>query len=90
MTINDDVLYDTFSWSRELYDIAYGILERMETNDDDELYYAMDSELIWTHTQWTIMMEYQSPQDANWESAIEEFTNDLMSAISNGALVEEE
>lgn len=90
MTINRTVLFDHFSWSFDAYDLAISVLERMESNDDDELYQCMDDELIYTSDQWKLMMAYQTPQDANYDDAWESFMYDLSSAISDGAIEEDD
>ena len=65
--------------------IAEAIIERMEecTEDEieDELKYAMDLELIYTEDLWAIMAYYQTPQEANFNEAMEEFYNDLLEIL---------
>ena len=69
----------------EVEKIAESIIERMEecTEDEieDELKYAMDLELIYTEDLWTIMAYYQTPQEANFNKAMEEFYNDLLDIL---------
>ena len=86
MTIKKDVkllLLDKFTIP--VADIAEAIIERMEEVSKDEieeeLQYAMDLELIYTEYQWSIMAYYQTPQEANFDEAMEEFYNDLLDIL---------
>lgn len=40
-----------------------------------------DDVLIYTSDQWEIMEEYQSPETADWSSALEDAISDMISAI---------
>ena len=61
--------------------IAEAIIERMEEPTEEELKYARDLELIYTEDLWTIMAYYQTPQEANFSEAMEEFYNDLLDIL---------
>ena len=77
------LLWDKFNL--KVCEIAEAIIERMEevSKDEivDELQYAMDLELIYTEDQWSIMAYYQTPQEANFNEAMEEFYNDLLDIL---------
>lgn len=83
-----NVLYKTFTgWgSSDVIGIAENVLSRMEDNTEDELYQALDDELIYTDDQWSIMKYYCSPESADLDEAIELFINDLSKAIEDGAI----
>jgi len=73
-----------YSASFELVDIIENVIDRIEdiyVEDEDELHdaiiQAIDDSLIYTEDLWEIMKQYQSPQDANWDEAVEEFYNDV-------------
>ena len=53
----------------------------MEEPTEEELKYARDLELIYTEDLWTIMAYYQTPQEANFSEAMEEFYNDLLDIL---------
>lgn len=67
----------------EATDIANEVYKRAicDAGDIDEGYEmltdALDDELIYTEDQWTIMKEYQSPEDANYDEAYRLFYEDL-------------
>ena len=77
------LLWDKFNL--KVCEIAEAIIERMEevSKDEieDELQYAMDLELIYTEDQWAIMAYYQTPQEANFDEAMEEFYDDLLEIL---------
>ena len=82
MTIKKDVkllLLDKFT--TPVADIAGSIIERMEEATEEELWQAMDDELIYDDDLWEIMKYYQRPNEANYEEAMEEFYNDLLEIL---------
>ncbi len=58
----------------------------MDSTDTDELWNAMDDELIYTADQWEIMKYYCTPDTANFTEAYDAFYSDLCAAIESGAL----
>lgn len=77
-----------YSVSFELVDIIENVINRIDDiyiEDEDELYDAIqdaiDDALIYTEDQWNIMKQYQSPQDANWSDAVDEFFNDVSAIV---------
>lgn len=60
---------------RALEDIGNG------EDTSDAVWQAMDDTLIYTYTQWEVMKEYQSPQDANWDEAWDSYYNDLLRIV---------
>ena len=71
----------SFSW--DACGIAENVYERAccdaETLDEafDNISDALNDELIYTADQWTIMQEYQTPEEANFFDAYDSFYNDL-------------
>ena len=57
------------------------IFERMEEPTEEDLQQAIDDELIYYCDQWEIMQHYQTPQEANFDEAMEEFYNDLLDIL---------
>ena len=50
----------------------------MDDKDLNEaIFEAIDEGLIYYADQWKVLEHYCTPQDANWDTAIEEFTNDI-------------
>lgn len=78
-----------YSVAFELVDIIENVINRIDFDevDDDDLYdaimTAIDDELIYSEDQWEIMKQYQSPQDASWEEAIDEFYNDVYAIVED-------
>lgn len=69
------------SWS--ITPIIENILDRVENpNDDEDILTSLDDELIYYDDQWIVLQEYQSPQEANWNEAIEQFICDLFSIVA--------
>lgn len=92
MTINMKKLYKVFNGygCSEIIGIAENVLGRMDSTDTDELWDAMDDELIYTADQWEIMKYYCTPDKADLMEAYDCFYNDLCEAIAEGALEEED
>jgi len=84
MTINYSILVKHFNG--DFAGIAENVLMRMDDRSSDELWQAMDDELIYTCDQWAMIEYYCTPQNADFESAWTEFYNDLMNAIDDGIL----
>lgn len=89
MTVNMTKVWDTFGFG-EIAEVAEDILSRMDAPYDDDLFDAIDSGLIWTKDQWTVLAHYCTPATADWDAAMEEFTEDLLTAIHRGAVETEE
>lgn len=76
------------SWHDDFLDIVANVLERIEgiedLNDDDvyeNVIDAMNDELIYDEDRWTIMQEYQSPDNADLDSALDDFADDVQAVI---------
>lgn len=82
-----------YSGDFDFLDVVAKITERAvdkyENQDDDfkdindAIYEAMDEGLIYYNDQWKVLEHYLNPQDANWDEAIELFTNDLYELVSD-------
>ena len=96
-SIESEIFYDHFgATSLEFQDVVKEILKRLELEDlkkkiladediSEEVYEAMDAELIYTDDQWECMKHYQSPKDANFDQMWEDLTTDIIVAIENWA-----
>ena len=83
MTITKDLkklLFDCFGLDA-VGATAEAIFERMEEPTEEELFQAIDDQIIYYVDQWEIMQFYQTPQEANFNEAIELFTNDLLDIL---------
>lgn len=67
-------------------EVAADILGRMDSNSDESLMQAIDDGLIYTSDCWRVLAAYCTPQDANWDTAIEAFTDDLFQCVAKGAV----
>lgn len=92
MTINMRKLYEVFNGygCSEIIGIAENVLGRMDSTDTDELWDAMDDEMIYTADQWEVMKYYCTPDKADLMEAYDSFYNDLCEAIAHGALGNED
>lgn len=85
--------YFNFSTDFDFLDIVASILDRVENFEDDEdINQAINDELIFTAEQWTTIMHYCTPQDANFYDAFDNLTYDiysLCSKIAGGEHIEE-
>ena len=82
LTVNTSELFNlNMSW--DATGIAENVYNRAicdaENIDDafEALSDALNDELIYTADQWTIMQEYQTPDEANFNDAYEMFYDDL-------------
>lgn len=75
-----DIIAEYFEYDSdfEFLDVVANILGRVDNFEDDEdIYQAIDDELIYTYDQWTVLEHYCTPQDANWEVAWESLSGDI-------------
>ena len=80
-----DIIAEYFDYSgdMEFLDIVASCLGRVEDFEDDEdIYRAIDDELIYTYDQWKVLEHYCTPQNANWEDANSDFMNDIFAICS--------
>lgn len=80
-----DIIAEYFDYSgdMEFLDIVASCLERVEDFEDDEdIYSAIDDELIYTYDQWKVLEHYCTPQEANWDSAYSDFMSDIFAICS--------
>lgn len=87
---NWDYIWSHFRGDRasdEFLKIVEDVIDRVdfeEVNEDtiyDIAYQEIDDSLIYTEDQWEVMKHYQSPNEADFDSAMEEFTNDIIAII---------
>lgn len=52
----------------------------------EDVWQAMDEGMIYTEDQWDMLKYYCTPSNADFNSAWEDFENDLVSAINDGVL----
>ena len=86
MKINEKKFTEVFGFGK-LSDIASDILDRASDDDrkdaSEKIIDALNDSLIYCDDQWEIMKAYQSPEEANFQNALEEFINDLLSVIED-------
>lgn len=96
-SVESEIFYPHFgATSVEFQDVVEEILKRLDLEDlkkkvladediSEEVYQAMDAELIYSDDQWTCMKHYQSPREANFDQMWEDLTTDIIVAIENWA-----
>lgn len=84
---NEKKLTELFGFD-EIRNIAEAIIARAEGYAEESpkdtynlIVDALNDELIYTTDQWEIMKAYQRPEDANFNEALDEFTNDLNECV---------
>jgi hypothetical protein len=87
-------IYNVFGsiYDDDFLDLVNDVLDRLDLGgevEQEKVYEAIDSSLIYYHQQWTMMKYYQNPQDANYEEAFESFVNDMFSVVDDILSVEE-
>ena len=87
-------LYDVFGnrINDDFRDLVNDILDRIDFDeylDNRDNFYELllqdinDSYFIYGEYQWAMMMQYQNPQDANFNEAFDLFVGDMMVLIEN-------
>ena len=75
-----DVIAEYFDYDGdfEFLDVVASIIGRVDDfTSDEDIWTAIDDELIYTYDQWTVLEHYCTPQDANWEVAFENLSGDI-------------
>lgn len=93
MAMNYSVILNHFNG--EMIGLAENILDRIDVDTYREdayeaVWQAMDEGLIYTADQWTMLEYYCTPTNASFEDAWNDFENDLMECINDGAIEIEE
>ena len=88
MKTNDKKIAEVFGFGK-LADIASEILDRAGDDDredvdaSEKVIDALNDSLIYYDDQWEVMKAYQNPEEANFQSSLDEFLNDLLSVIED-------
>ena len=84
---NEEKLTELFGFD-EIRNIAEAIIDRAEGYAEesqgdayDLIVDALNDELIYTVDQWEVMKAYQSPENANFNEALDELINDLNECV---------
>ena len=80
-----DIIAEYFDYSGdfEFLDIVASCIGRVDNfEEEDDIYRAIDDELVYTYDQWKVIEHYCTPQEANWESAYSDFMNDIFAICS--------
>ncbi len=59
------------------------------TDLDRAIYETVDTKLIYTNDRWDLMKTYQTPDEANYDAAVEMFISELYSIIDEEEIEEE-
>ena len=88
MKINNKKITEVFGFEK-LAHIASEILDRASDDDREDIdasekvIDALNDSLIYYDDQWEVMKAYQSSTEANFQNALEDFINDLLSVIDD-------
>lgn len=85
-------VWDYFDFATDNFiDIVMDTIERIDDYSDyDEINQCIDDSLIFTWKQWEIMKHYQSPEKADFYTAIDEFASDIQSICNILSKMEDE
>lgn len=94
MTKYNTYLYDVFGnrINDDFRDLVNDILDRIDFDEyldnRDDFYELLiedidQSYFIYGEYQWAMMMQYQSPQDANFNEAFDLFVGDMLTLIDS-------
>lgn len=75
-----DIIVEHFNYSGdfEFLEVVVDVIDRIENfNDEYEIMEAIGNALIYYASQWKVLQFYFNPQDANWDNALEYFTEDI-------------
>lgn len=75
-------------------DLVEDIFDRIDCDNEDDLsecvIQAIDEGLIYYDDEWTVLKHYCTPQDADWNTAIEQFVDEMISYASSVYVFEED
>ena len=65
----------------KFFDLIVDLIERVDGNylDEDAIYEAMDAGMVYNDDQWTMIMHYCTPSDANFNEAWDAMYMDILS-----------
>ena len=78
--------YFNYSFDFEFLDLVAETIDRIDFDAqdstlDEEIDDALDNALIYYCDQWKIIQHYQTPEEANFLNAMEEFSSDIYSLV---------
>lgn len=77
-----DIPTDLYELSVKILRYAFNNMTYIEDLEDAVLE-ELDNDLIWTEDQWRVMQTYQTPYEADFNRALDEYANDLILAMQN-------
>ena len=83
--------YFDYSYDFKFLDVVANVLDRVDDfSNEEDIYQAMDSELIYDEDLWTILKFYSSSaREVNYEKAMNDFSSDIF-ALAQEILKEKE
>lgn len=76
--------YFNYSFNFEFLQVFQNVIDGLDEDDldsIDSILETIDSIIIYACDQWQILQFYCDPINADWNSAIEEFTNDVLNFV---------
>lgn len=72
------VKYFDYSGDFDFLECVSEVIDRIDDfGNDDDISESIDSSLVYYSDQWKILQHYCNPQDANWDTALEYFIDDI-------------
>lgn len=67
-----------YTFDFDFLDVVADVLDRVDDfGDEEDIFGAIDSTIIYYDDQWKIIRFYQTPSEANWENAYDDFQSDI-------------
>ena len=76
--------YNMGCLAEHIFEDMLGYDDMDDDNMTDYLYDSINDNLIYYDDMWNVLKCYCSPEEADWNYAVDEFTNELLDCISNG------
>ena len=90
MNVYETILSHFETFDPDFLSAAENVVNRIDDfSDEEEIFQAIDDGLIYTRDQWAVIEYYCTPQDADFDKAMEAFTDDIL-AIAHKLAQEQE
>lgn len=68
-----------YNLTDDFEEVMFNIISRIDDySSEEDIYQAIDDELIYDDDQWTVMKHYQRPSEANFNEALDALTSDVL------------
>ena len=76
--------FSNSTWDGDFFELVTDLIDRVDDySSDEDIWEALDSGLIYTKDEWTVLEYYCTPQEASWEEAYEQLYEDIYSICND-------